>query len=155
MVAERRNLTFDAYDQVIADVDNLVRNGYDKAGQWDLGQTCDHLAFFMEGSLSGPNFKTPWVLRVLFGRLVLRRILTSGRMKAGVPTPQKPLPAPGRDERAAVAKLEQTIGRLKTHTGELHASPFFGYLTPEQWQRLHLTHCAHHLGFLIPRSASC
>ena len=25
-------------------------------------------------------------------------------------------------------------------------------VTPEQWRELHLIHCAHHLGFLVPRS---
>jgi hypothetical protein len=45
------------------------------------------------------------------------------------------------------------MDRLRTHQGEMHASPFFGYLTPQQWRDLHLIHCAHHLGYLIPKSA--
>jgi hypothetical protein len=53
-----------------------------------------------------------------------------------------------------VARLKETIERLRTHQGELHASPFFGYLTPDQWRRLHLIHCAHHLGFLVPKGTA-
>ena len=83
-------------------------------------------------------------------RLVLRRILSQRRMKAGSPTPQKPLPAAGGDEAAAIARLSTAIERLQAHQGELHDSPFFGHLTPEQWRDLHLIHCAHHLSLLVP-----
>src|SRR5262245_16906359 len=112
---------------------------------------CDHLAYFMQGSLDGFTFRVPWLLKFLFGRMALRRILKERRMKADVPTPQKPLPAPGGDETAAVERLKQQMERLRNHQGELHASPFFGYLTPEEWRELHLIHCAHHLGNLSPK----
>jgi hypothetical protein len=61
--------------------------------------------------------------------------------------------APGGDEAAAVERFKQAIERLRAHPGELHPSPFFGYLTPQQWRDLHLIHCAHHLGFLLPKAA--
>jgi len=148
----QRMLEFQGQAEVIAELERL-RRGYVAHGAWDLAQTCDHLAYFIEGSLDGHQFKVPWLFRVLFGRLVLRRILKSGKMKAGVPTPQKPLPAAGGDEAAAVARLTRALERLFAHEGELHASPFFGYLTPPQWRRLHLIHCAHHLAHLAPTPA--
>src|SRR5207253_866403 len=111
--------------------DRLHRGGYDRLGQWDLAQICDHLAFFIRESLDGFTFRVPWVFKFLFGRLVLRRILTTGKMKSGAPTPQNPLPTPGGDEAAAVARLKDVIERFCAHQGELHVSPFFGYLTPE------------------------
>lgn len=146
-----RALDFRDFSQVVKEIESLHRDGYAKTGQWDLAQVCNHLAYFIQGSLDGHSFRVPWLLKVLFGRLVLRRILKQRRMKAGVFTPQKPLPAPGGDEKAAVMRLEEQMERLQTHQGELHASPFFGYLTPEQWRELHLIHCGHHLGFLIPK----
>jgi hypothetical protein len=105
----------------------------------------------MQGSLDGHPYRVPWLLKVLFGRMVLKRILKQRRMKPGVPTPQKPLPAAGGDEIAALERFGQVIKRLETHTGEFHDSPFFGHLTPEQWRELHLIHCGHHLGFLVPK----
>lgn len=149
---QQRTLDFQDFAQVLAEVDRLHRGGYQKAGRWDLAQVCDHLVYFIQGSLDGYTFRVPWLFKVLFGRLVLRRILKQRRMKAGIPTPQKPLPAEGGDEAAAVERFKLVIERLKAHAGEFHASPFFGYLTPQQWRELHLTHCAHHLGFLIPAS---
>ncbi len=150
----RRNLQFDGFNGVCAELDRLRASGYERGGKWDLAQVCDHLAFFMRESLDGFTFRVPWLLKVLFGRFVLRRILNRRRMKDGAPTPQKPLPAAGGDEAAAVARLKQVIGRLQAHSGELRDSPFFGHLTPEQWRELHLIHCAHHLGFLSPKKSS-
>lgn len=147
----QRNLDFKTYDDALAEIDRLHAGGYSKSGQWDLAQVCDHLNYFMLGSLDGHQFRVPWLIKALFGRRVLKRILTQRRMKAGVFTPQKPLPAPGGDESAAVIRLKQTIERVRSHKGDFIASPFFGYLTPEQWHELNLIHAAHHLGFLQPK----
>lgn len=149
---EPRQLEFKDFTQVLAEVDQLHQHGWNKQGQWDLAQVCDHLAYFVEGSLDGHSYHVPWLLKVLFGRLVLGRILKHRRMKQGAPTPQKPLPAAGGDEAAAVARLQRALTRLQNHQGELHDSPFFGHLTPEQWRDLHLIHCGHHLGYLTPKT---
>jgi hypothetical protein len=149
---QQRQLDFRNFDEVLAELDRLHQGGYQKLGQWDLAQNCDHLTYFIESSLDGASYRVPWLFKVLFGRLVLRRILKKRRMKANVPTPQKPLPPPGVDESAAVARLKRAIERLRAHQGELHDSPFFGHLTPEEWRELHLIHCAHHLGYLAPKA---
>ena len=151
---QQRQLDLPDFRAVIAEVQRLQREGYDCAGNWNLCQACDHLTYFLEASLDGPKFRTPWLLKVLLGRMVLRRILRSRRMKSGAPTPQKPLPAADGDVNAAVSRLERAIQRLESHVGELHDSPFFGHLTPQEWRDLHLIHCNHHLGFLVPRTAT-
>lgn len=149
---EPRLLDFKDFPEVLAELERLHRDGYEKLGHWDLAQTCDHLTYFIQGSLDGHTYKVPWLLKVLLGRMVLRRILTQRRMKSGVPTPQKPLPAAGGDEAAAVTRLRQVIERLQEHSGPFHDSPFFGHLTPAEWRELHVIHCAHHLGYLKPMS---
>ncbi len=151
----QRQLDFKAFTEVRAELDRLHQGGYEKLGQWDLAQVCDHLAFFIRGSLDGPTFRVPWLFKVLFGKMALRRILSQRRMKAGGFTPQTPLPSPGGDEAAAVARLKELLARFEAQLGdggELHPSPFFGRLTPDEWRQLHLIHCGHHLGFLLPKS---
>src|SRR5436309_15260737 len=111
---EPRRLDFADFSEALAEIDRLHLGGYTKLGQWDLGQTCDHLTFFALGSLDGPNYKVPWLFKVLFGRLVIRRILKKRMMKSGIPTPQKPLPEPDGDEPAAIDRFKQTIKRLQS-----------------------------------------
>jgi hypothetical protein len=149
---QKRELAHRDLDEVLAELDRLRAKGYERAGAWDLAQIADHLTYFIQGSLDGFTFRVPWLLKVLFGRFFLRRILKQRRMRASIPTPQKPLPEPGGDEVAAVARLREVIERLKAHPGELHDSPFFGHLTPQQWREFHTIHCAHHLAFLIPKA---
>jgi len=148
----QRQLHFADFDALRAEVDRLHRNGYQKIGAWDLAQICNHLEYFVAGSLDGHQFKVPWLFKFLFGRMVLRRILSQQKMKAGVFTPQKPLPAPGGDEAAAIANFKSALARLDSASSGFHDSPFFGHLTPEQWRELHRIHAAHHLGFLDPKS---
>jgi hypothetical protein len=148
---EQRQLEFKDFAAVRTEVDRLHRGGWVQLGQWDLAQVCDHLRYFIQGSLDGFTFRAPWILKTLFGRMMLRRILTARRMKSGMPTPQKPLPATGSDEAAAVTQFKEVIDRFDANRSPLHASPFFGELTPEQWREMHLIHCAHHLAYLAPK----
>src|SRR4051794_29700744 len=99
----RRDLSFNSVAAVQSELDRLHLSGANGLGAWNLAQTCDHLAYFIEGSLDGHQFKVPWIFKALFGRMVLKRILMNRKMKAGVFTPQKPLPDPGLDEVKAVA----------------------------------------------------
>ncbi|HVJ83588.1 MAG TPA: DUF1569 domain-containing protein [Planctomycetia bacterium] len=147
-----RPLSFKDAEEAIAEAERLLRAGYERGGTWDLAQVCDHVTFFAKGPIEGWSFKVPWLLKALFGKLALRRILKSRSMGKRVPTPQKPLPAPGGDERAAVGRFREALLRLESHAGPFHPSPFFGELTPAEWRELNLIHAAHHLGYLIPKS---
>src|SRR5262245_29554475 len=108
----KRAIEFHDLAEVVAELDRLHHGGHTKLGQWDLAQTCDHLTYFIQASVDGATFRVPWLVKFLFGRLVLRRILKTRDMKAGAPTPQKPLPEPGGDERAAVERLKHQIERF-------------------------------------------
>lgn len=147
-----RDLDFKNFDEVLADVERLHRQGYDRAGNWDLAQVLDHLRFFLSGAVDGYKFKVPWLIKVILGKVVLNRILTQKKMKRGVFTPQKPLPEPGGNEAEAVARFNEALRRFISHQGEYKESPFFGKVSREQCHELNLIHCRHHLGYLIPKS---
>jgi hypothetical protein len=147
----RRSLRFAAYEDAIAEIDRLFHDGYEASSHWTLGQICRHLSFYLRGSLEGFGSKLPWIVRILVGPLVLRRILRSGRMPDNAPTIPKSVPGEEADEAAAVAEARLLLERLARHTGELHPSPLFGKLSPQRWRELHLIHAAHHLSFLEPK----
>ena len=149
---QRRPLSFANLGEVLADVERLRAGGYERAGNWDLAQTCGHLAAWMSYPMDGfPMRRLPWLIRITIGKLTRRRILKSGRMPARLWTVKESVPAPGGDESAAVERLRQTAERWGRH-GEFLPSPLFGRMDREQWTRFQCIHCAHHLSFLVPRA---
>jgi hypothetical protein len=139
---------------MMADADCLLANGYGRAGNWSLGQCCDHLASTMERSLEGFPSKLPLPFRVAARWVALPGILKHRQFKRRFPSPPYLEPAAAQDDVAALERLRATVSRLKSHAGELQSHPVFGKLTRAQWQEVHLWHCEHHLSFLTPGRAS-
>ena len=144
----RRNIQFSDFDQVAADVNELQAKGYQRCGNWSLGQICDHLAIFMRGSLDGYSWKIPWVFRVTIGSFFLRRILRQKKMATGVKVPKVFLPGEPTDDVASVESFLELVRRYQYHTGPMAPSPLSGKLSRQEWDQLHLIHAAHHLSFL-------
>jgi hypothetical protein len=149
----RREVSFTSLDQVMRDVDRLLA-GHTTVGNWSLGQICNHLAAAMKGSVEGFDVRVPWLFRTLFGPVLKRRILRTGRMPEGVKLPAKALPSPALDDRAEAEALRATIRLYSAYSGPMAAHPFFGPVPRAQWTRLHEIHCAHHLSFLLPMTTS-
>jgi len=147
----RRELDFRDFDALLADIQRLHEQGYEKAGQWNLGQICKHLSITMEMSLEGFPFKGPWLFRKVIGPFVKPRFFRSRKIKPGLPAPPTMVAEPDSDEGQAIEQLKQITTRVREHRGEFQPHPFFEYLSPEQWLQLHLIHAAHHLSFLILR----
>ena len=154
----RRSLAFDDLDAAVREAETLLQTGYERAGDWSLGQVCRHLAQWMRFPLDG--FPTSnFVQRVLMGLLrhtigkrQLAKVLDSGKMPAGGPTLRATVPESDTDDVAALAEFRESVARFKAHTGPLHPSPLFGTLDKATATQLQLVHCAHHLSFLIPRN---
>ncbi len=146
----RRELNLNSIDEIIAEVGRLQSGGYEKAGNWDLQQICDHLSYYVRGTLEGFSEKAPWLVRMFTGRRRLKKLLRGEPIPAGIPIPEKLIPLAGGDEGKAAAQLQGLLERLKTQT-KVYPSPLFGTLTKEQWLKLHTLHCNHHLSFLAPK----
>jgi hypothetical protein len=135
----RRPLRFDSLDDVVRDAETLLAKGYDKAGNWDLAQVCNHLADWLTYPVEGfPKAPLPIrvmlrVVRATMGRGMLEKYLRDG-MPSGKPTmPQSVHPAGG-DPVVAVGRLRAGVRPLKDHPPA----------------RVQLAHAAHHLSFLVP-----
>jgi hypothetical protein len=138
----------------LADVNHLRQAHYDRAGNWDLSQILDHVGEGLRTALHGIDHQAAWIIRRFIGPLILKRILSQRRMKAGIKVPQWWLPGPGHDESAAVNQFRAQASEFQGMTTTPFPHPFFGPMTKQQWNDLVLVHAAHHLSFLIPRSAS-
>ena len=156
MATQRRELTFQNFGEVRREVESLQTEGYTKMGNWDLAQVCNHLSDWLTFPVDGFP-KAPWIVRWILWFLSktiapgqMRRMLETGKIRAGTPTMPETVSASGGDTDKAVDRLLQALDRFEAHKGPYHPSPLFGALDREKATRLQLIHCAHHLGYLIP-----
>jgi hypothetical protein len=150
----RRELDLPDLDAVVAEADSLCRHGYTKAGQWDLGQVCTHIAKPMRGVVEGipAKFRVPWHVRLAVRVLGVKgKVLRTRRIREGVAIPKNLVPPAGLDEAQTVAELRAAVAAYKAYQGVVPRHPLFGTLTRAEWDEMILIHCFHHLSFLIPK----
>ena len=150
-VTGRRELRFSNLDDITADVQRLSTGGYRQLGNWPLGQMCQHLANAFGMALDGNVPSAPWPVRALARWLYKEKTLR--RMKPGFKLPPKvaAVVIPSRVEDAqGIAALHTAIARWKKET-QRHPHPFFGRLTPQEWEQIMLRHSEMHLSFLLPK----
>ncbi|MGL6075720.1 MAG: DUF1569 domain-containing protein [Fimbriiglobus sp.] len=158
MTPARPELRFETLDEVVHDVEALLASGYEKTGNWSLGQCAGHLANWVEYQMDGfpklPLFLKPifFVVRKLFASKMLQKVITEGKMKAGYSTAPPSVPSESVDDRAEVERLRQAYRRWENYTKPFLPSPLFGEQKREDWRKLHLVHAAHHLGYLKPKA---
>lgn len=156
---QRRALKFGSFDEILAEVERLQKDGYQQLGKWNLSQTCRHLNDWMTFPLDGfpkPPLPIQWMLtlmKVTIGKRKFKQILASGSMAPGSPTMPQTVYQPDVDEVTAIDQFRKTIMRMRDHKGPVFPSPLFGAMDLESAHRLQFIHCAHHLGLLVPRDA--
>ena len=156
MSTTRRPLKFDSLAEVVRDAQNLLANGCDRAGNWDLAQCANHLAFWMTCPIDGfgkgpvPVRMFLWIARNTFGPGKLKSVLANG-FPPGGPTDPNSVKPTGGDAEEAVAKLTAAAARFAAYDGPIVPSPFFGPMDKDTALKLQLVHSAHHLSFLVPK----
>ncbi len=152
---QRRQLDLPDLDAAVAEARRLHNSGYDKAGQWDLGQVCKHCSLPMHECIDGPTFKPSVFLKLIVKLSGAKgKFFATRSIKPGLPAPAGFVfaPADAAGQAAAVEQLTEAASRFKQHTGSLHDHPLFGPLSRDQWHQFHTIHTAHHLGFLLPQT---
>jgi hypothetical protein len=149
-----RELTFTTLGEALAEAERLAaceRAGtLQRLGNWSTGQIFGHLAWWIDESFDGTGFHPPWWLR-LIGPLLKRR-MTDHRAKPGFRLPGTANGTLGTED----MPLDEGLARLRRAVTRLQASaptvrdPALGWLTHDEWTRLHLRHFELHLGFLVP-----
>ncbi|WP_145209152.1 DUF1569 domain-containing protein [Planctomycetes bacterium TBK1r] len=149
--AALRQLRFRTLDEAVDDAQRLLASGYQRHGNWTLGQICQHLRVVQDPSLDGYPF---WMslfapLRPLVRRLLLPKILADDS-PVGIKTSRIFVPAAEVDDAEEVSLFCESVGRLKAHKGAFYPHPGFGRLDAKMLERVHSAHAAHHLRFLSP-----
>lgn len=131
--------------------DPTPHTGVRHLGNLTLAQALGHLAIWIEYSLDGAPFTTPWYVK-LYGSM-LRQKMLHGPFPVGLQNPasidEKVIPPA--DARLAVElkRFFEAVKRFKGAT-EVHPSPLLGKLTKEEWEQTHCRHAEHHFSFFLP-----
>lgn len=154
---QKRAVSLTDLDDVVAEAVRLYDSGYRSKGQWNLAQTCFHLAEWSRFPMDGFP-KPPLFLRAIFGFMRITGV--SNRMKAsilkdgfkaGTPTAPETVGQPdSMEDQAAIDELGAVIERMKNFQGDTHPSPLFGQMDRDLWHKVTVLHAEHHFGFLEP-----
>lgn len=154
-VRNRRQVHFERPRDILADAEALSRTPIQQLGNMSLGQSCGHLATWMNLSIDGgiPMDVPRWLkfLARLFRSYLLSRPLAPGyklpesARKILIPEPELGVEEGLRRLAAAVARLETEEQRVP--------SPLLGQLSRADWDRLHCRHAELHMSLLRPARA--
>ena len=97
MTPGRRALSFNSLDEVMPDVERLLR-AIQHVGTWTLAQICRHLATVMRRVVDLPA-STPQDPSLWVGDERKRQVLESGTLPEGLPGPPEVMPVETLDER--------------------------------------------------------
>ena len=147
---QRRELNFKSFDEIINEIRYLQTKGYTKIANWNLGQICKHISYYMKGSLDGFEKNFPWIIRVTYGKYLKNNLFSTPISKPNQITDPKSVFPDLSDEKEAIETAIKMLNRLKENKEQLKPSSIMGDLSNEEWSYLHRRHFAQHLSFLIP-----
>ena len=151
--AERRELSFQNLDEVLAEVERLAAGEVRTTGNHTFGQILNHLALSHDvaaGRLQAPP--PPFFMKLLMP-LMKRMVINSKPLKPGIKLPAKGeaffWPDNDFDVSSAVEYFKQSVDYYKSN-GPLEKHPFFGNISKAECDELNCRHAALHLSFVHP-----
>ncbi len=150
---QRRDVNFNSFDQVIADIEQLLESGVTTTGQHGFGAIVRHLAIANEmivGDRIPP--KLPWYMRLvmpLIKNSILNKPVTPGFKLPSTDMQSFFWPAESITSEDALARFKASV-KTYEERGALPIHPLFGKSTKEQSHGLLLSHAAMHLSFVHP-----
>lgn len=148
MTPERRTLQYDSLDDVMPDVERLLR-GHTTVGRWSLAEICLHLSKTIRLAVDMPA-STQHDLALKFPQEKIDEVFETGLLPVGLPRPAAVAEPEVIGEREAAVRLREAIAYYSASTGPVAGHRYLGPLTKDQWDRLQRIHCAHHLSFAVP-----
>lgn len=156
-VQGRRNVRYRSLDDILADAESLRAGGYDRLGNWSLGQVSSHLANVLNMGIDGGVFSLPSPLQALI-RLFMKETFLEKTAKPGFKLPKKIAAKIGprtdegpKGDEEGLDQLRRALARWKQETTRA-PNGLLGRLSLEEWDRFQLRHAELHMSFLVPRN---
>lgn len=153
MTAERRELTFQNLDEVVAEAERLAAGEVRTTGNHSFGQILNHLAVSHDVSTGRVTAPPPPLFMRLMMPLMKRMVINSKPLKPGIKLPAKGeaffWPDRDIDVASGLNYLRESAEYYKSN-GPVEKHPFFGKLTRAEADQLNCRHAALHLSFVHP-----
>ncbi len=150
---ERRELSFNSMDEVIAEVDRLASGEVRTRGNRSFGQILNLLALGQDAASGRAVPPPPPFFMRLMMPLMKGMIINAKPLKPGIKLPPKGEEFFWPDREIDVAEgvkiFKESLDYYNEH-GPLEKHPFFGKLTKEQNDQMNRRHAALHLSFVHP-----
>lgn len=153
MVTRRTELYFENLADALNDVRVLHNHGWERAGNWSLGQILEHMNLTLRFSFGDIPFYLPIFIRP-FVKLAFWPTVRRGKpiQLRGV-APKRLQARQDPDEAETVREFESLVQRhLDISQPFVSIHPVFGMLSCEDWLLVQKWHVTHHLSFMIPRA---
>lgn len=151
--AERRELTFQTMDEVVAEVERLAAGEVRTTGNHSFGQILNHLALSHDVSTGKAVAPPPPFFMKLMMPLMKRMVINDKPMKPGLNLPAKGetffWPDEEIDVPTGLQKFKESVEYYNSN-GPLEKHPFFGKVTKAESDGLNCRHAALHLSFVHP-----
>ncbi len=151
-VTGRRTVSYDTYNDLLADARQLAEGNVHTLGNWTLGQILWHLGVGVDSTIDGAPFPVPAPVR-LIGRTFFKSRFLNKTLKPGFKFPAaaraKLEPPPDVTIEEGLAALQRAVERTKS---ESHRAPhpLLGDLTPREHEKFQLRHAEMHMSFVQP-----
>ena len=150
----RRTLSYQSYDDLLADAEQLAGGEVTMVGNWSLGQSCKHLAEALNASIDGTDFKMPWIMKTM-ARLLMKNKMLNNTLSPGFKIPEsdkaKFEPSPTITTEEGLDALRAAIERCKSEEKRA-PHPAFGQLSREDYDKFNQRHAELHMSFAVPAS---
>lgn len=132
---------------MLARLDSLRPDSTRQWGKMDIAQMLAHCQQPLRVALGELPLKR-MLIGILFGRLAKKKLLSPKPWKPGMPTAPEFKITDAREfakEKAALRALVERFGKGGPAALTQKPHPFFGPMTPGEWQTLQWRHLDHHL----------
>ncbi len=150
-VKGRRTVSYQSFDDLLADAEEMAHSVVQTLGNWSLGQIFQHIATGLESSIDGSPMTVPWFIK-LARPLMKKRFLTktlspgfqlSGRAREFMVPVATVSTAEGLDA------LRLAVSRCETEQ-ERAPNGLLGRLSREESDQFQLRHAEMHMSFVVP-----
>ena len=88
-VTQRRDVSYNSYEDVLADAEHLASGNVRTVGNWTLGQIFKHLAQSMDSSIDGTEMKFPWLMKKIIRVVINKEKILKEKLSPGFKIPKK------------------------------------------------------------------